>query len=150
MNLSEIYGKTIESANGKRKGYIMGVTCENNRIARLICCDQSERSFVAESDGASFINGAVLFSKYSKAQKNAAQLRLGRAVYTEDGKYCGRLEDCTLKGFRLVKAVIGGKKYPVESLAFGDAVILKTGVTRAELAAKNMFINAVCSAGENS
>ena len=151
MKISQLYGKTITSTNGRKKGVILGVSCVKNEIDGLICCDENEtRFFVAGGDAVSLC-GETQFVKTGKAQKNTASLKLGKAVYSSQGKFLGHLEDCILSGLKITHAVVGGKKMPFNNLILGDVCIVKsktkTADLSAELAAKNMFIQAVCADG---
>ena len=150
MKVSELYGKTITGANGKRKGFILGVNCTENAVDGLICCDESERTFYVAGTDAISLCGDTKFSRVGKAQKNTASLKLGKAVYSAQGKFLGYLEDCILSGLKITHAIIGGKKIPFDKLVLGDICIMKGKDTSAELAAKNMFIQAVCADGEDT
>lgn len=145
MRISELYGKPVTGVNGKRKGFILGINRAENAVDGLICCDESERTFYVDAKDALSLCGETRFLKTSKAKKNAAPLKLGKAVYSSGGKFLGHMEDCVLSGLQITHAVVNGKKIPFAKLAFGDVCILKNDGQAAELAAKNMFINAVCS-----
>ncbi len=152
MNISELYGKTITDEYGKRKAFIMGVTRSGNIVDGLICCDESEKTFYVSGKDAVALCGETKFVKTDKAQKKAAPLKLGKAVYSSQGKFIGHLEDCILSGLKITHAVVGGKKMPFNNLILGDVCIVKrktkTADYSAELAAKNMFIGAVCADGQ--
>ncbi len=154
MNISELYGKTITEGNGKRKGYIIGVNCHKNVIEGLICCDESEKTFYVAGGDVTDLCDETRFLKTEKAQKNTASLRLGKAVYSADGKFIGHLEDCILSGLKITHAIVGGKKIPFNNLILGDVCIVrnktKSADFSAELAAKNMFIQAVCADGNGT
>lgn len=151
MKVSELYGKTITGANGKRKGFILAISCNQNTVAGLICCDESEKTFFVAGEDVLSLCGETRFLKTGKAQKNTASLKLGKAVYSSQGKFLGHLEDCILNGLKITHAVVGGKKIPFNNLIFGDVCIVKSKTKTvdfsAELAAKNMFIQAVCADG---
>lgn len=148
MRISELYGKSIEGTNGKRRGVILGVTYLNDEIEWLICCDEEEKKFYVAAKNACPLCGDTRFSKAGKAAKNVKTLRLGKAVYTSQGEFVGHLEDCILNGLKITSAVVGGKKIPFENLIVGDICILKDEEEIAELTAKNMFIDAVCGVEE--
>lgn len=145
MKISELYGKNIEQADGKRKGYILGITYSNCAIDGLICCDESEKTFFVAAGDISSLCGETRFIKTCKANKNTASMQLGKAVYSYSGKYRGYLEDCILNGVKITHAVVGGKKIAFNKLNMGDACIIKDDKINAERAAKDLFINAVCS-----
>lgn len=154
MNISELYGKAITEENGKRTGYIIGVNCRKNVIEGLICCDESEKTFYVAGGDVTALCGETRFLKTEKPQKNTASLRLGKAVYSSDGKFIGHLEDCILSGLKITHALVGGKKIPFNNLILGDVCIVrnktKSADFSAELAAKNMFIQAVCADGNET
>lgn len=149
MKISELYGKTIKGANGSKKGYILGVDCNNCKIEGLICCDESEKTFYVAGRDVTALCGDTRFLNAEKARKNARSLKLGRAVYSHQGKFLGCLEDCVLSGMKITHAIVGGKKIPFDRLECGDAYIVKDAARSAELAAKNMFIGALCNNSES-
>ena len=144
MKISELYGKTITGDNGKRKGFILGVNYLGDEIDGLSCCDENEKTFYVAAGDALSLSGETRFARTGKAQKNTASLRLGKAVYTCEGKFLGYLTDCIVSGTKITSAVVGNKKIPFKNIIFGDVCILKNANAAAELAAKNMFIQAVC------
>ncbi|MDE7087409.1 MAG: PRC-barrel domain-containing protein [Clostridia bacterium] len=145
MKASQIYGTKIESADGKTKGYILGISCAEDKIEGYICCNQQENEFFAESAGVKFSEEKITFTLTGKENKNCYRLRLGRAVYTESGKFVGNVEDFVFKGDRITCALIGKRKYPFHRLVIGDAVILKSETDGLETTAKDMFISAIIS-----
>ena len=144
MKISELYGKTITGDNGQRVGYILGVSCKGNELDGLFCCDENEKTFFVAAGDAIALNGETRYARVGKAQKNTAPLRLGKAVYSCEGKFIGHLDDCIVSGLKITSAVVKGKKIPFNNLILGDVCILKNTGLSAELAAKNMFIQAVC------
>ncbi len=149
MKLSELYGAEIISKDKKIRGTICGICCAENQIAGYICFDECEKEFFAEAAGSKASRGEVIFEKTGKAQKNYYSVMLGRAAYTTRGKFYGHLEDCTVTAGKITYAKIGGRRLPFARLTFGDVIIIGDGAdTSAELAAKNMFISAVCGEGE--
>ena len=149
MKISEIYGKAIASVSGKRRGVILGALYENDTVKWLICCDEEEKRFCVAAENLIAPSGDTRFSKAEKALKNAPSLKLGKGVYNAQGNFLGYLEDCILSGFKITYAVVGGKKIPFENLTVGDICLIKEGDRTAELAAKDMFIDAVCSVKED-
>lgn len=154
MKVSELYGKTITGANGKRKGVISSICCLKNEIEGFKCFDENENTFFVAGGDVTSLCGDTRFLKTSKAQKNTASLKLGKAVYSAQGKFLGHLEDCILSGLKITHAVVDGKKMPFNNLISGDVCIVKSKAKNedfsAELAAKNMFIQAVCADGGNA
>lgn len=145
MKISQLYGKTITCENGKRRGFILGPVPENDTIKWLICCDESEKRFFVACKNVQSLGGDAHFSKAEKACEKTASLKLGKAVYTSEGKFMGYLEDCILSGLKITHAIVGGKKFAYTDLIIGDVCLLKDGGASAENAAKDMFIQAVCA-----
>ena len=149
MKISELYGKEIICTNGKRKGIILGVINERDEIRWIVCCYEDEKRFFVSAESVITLSGTAQFTKAAKAQKKTASLRLGKAVYNCNGVFCGYLEDCVLSGLKITHAVVNGKKIPFNDVISGDVCLLKDRKTSASIAAKDMFIDAVCGA-ENS
>ena len=145
MKISQLYGKKIESSNKKKCGYILGISHTGDRIDGYICCNESENEFFADSSAARFIGDRAIVLKTDKAAKRGARLKLGHAVYSEDGKFLGHVEDYTVKGNKIIYAHVGRRKLDFGRLSFGDVAILKNSHTQAEVAAKDMFISALCN-----
>ena len=148
MKISNLYGKEITSIDGKRKGIILGIINDNDAIEWLICCDESEKRFTVNAESVTSLCGQTRFTKVAKAQKKSASLRLGRAVYDCKGMFCGYMEDCLINGLKITHAVVNGRKIPFNDVIIGDICIIKDGKTGAALAAKDLFIDAVCGAQE--
>lgn len=157
MKVSQLYGKRIESADKKTHGVILAVSCAGNTVEGYICFDEQENEFFASAAGSRNLKDKVTFLHCGAEGKNAYRLRLGLPVYSHGGKFLGNLSDCTVKGGRLFSVTCKAKKYPVSRISISDAVILDTetkalkaapqSVPRdgeAELAAKDMFIQAIC------
>lgn len=144
MKLSQLYGKMITDESGRVRGTILGVCFKDGRIDGVMCCDERENDFFVQGDDATFKGEEITMTRKRKTPKNAEQLRLGRAVYSDDGKFLGYMEDVTLQGKQLKHACVGRKKYDFSRLSLGDVVIVKSEAAKAELAAKNLFISAVC------
>lgn len=148
MKISGLYGKKLTSAKGGREGVILAVALKDGSIERLICCDENEKKFSVIKENIITLCGDAKFFKASPVGKEENLLRLGKAVYTQKGKFLGYLEDCTLKGLKITDAVIGGKKTPFENLVIGDICILAEDASVSERA-KDMFIGAICDATAN-
>ena len=145
MKVSQLYGKIIESANKKKCGYILGISHTSDTIDGYICCNESENEFFADSTSARFIGDKAIVLKTDKAVKRGARLKLGHAVYSEDGKFLGHVDDYTVKGNKILYAHIGKRKLDFGRLILGDVAILKSAHAQAEVAAKDMFISALCN-----
>lgn len=142
MKISRLYGSRIERADGGAEGVILAVTYEGTDISGLIIADDNQREAFVPADGATF-GRKLTYSRTAKKPAPCAVLRLGRAAFTEAGEFLGYLEDVSAKGIELESAKIGGKRYEFSRLVLGDIVIVR-GRSLAELAAKDMFIGAVC------
>ena len=125
MKISELYGKNISGDNGKRRGFILGVNYLGDEIDGLFCCDENEKTFYVAASDAVSLGGETRYTRTGKAQKNTAPLRLGKAVYTCEGKFLGHLTDCVVNGIKITSAIVGNKKIPFKNIIFGDICILK-------------------------
>lgn len=145
MKASQLYGNKIEQSGGKINGYILAISCAEDKIEGYICCDERENEFFAESAGLIYRGDKFLFKIKGKENKNCYRLRLGQAAFSDGGKFLGFIDDFIFKGDRIAFALIGRKKYAYSRLTLGDAVIVKTADKEAETAAKDMFISAILS-----
>ena len=125
MKISELYGKQIESAEGKA-GYVVGALARGDRLEFLECADRDENEFAVDWRDILSIEEKIVFEDREHALKEAKPLRLGRAAFDADGNFLGRLEDFTFEDGRLTSAKIGKKNYCPKDVACGDAAILKT------------------------
>ncbi len=158
MKVSQLYGKRIESADKKTHGVILAISCAENAIEGYICFDEQENEFFASAVGSRNLKDKVTFKNGGKEGKNAYRLRLGLPVFSQDGKFLGNLSDCTVKGGKLSSVCCKAKQYPVSRLSISDAVIIKSAPAartaaakaaeadnaKVEIAAKDMFIRAIC------
>jgi hypothetical protein len=125
MKISELYGKRVESGNGKRVGYVLGAACEGNKITFILCCDEHEREFYVDVNNITHIGESVVFEDAKTKLKRAKILRLGKAGYLENGNFLGTLKDCEVSGFDIKRAYIGSRSFPFSRLICGDIVIVK-------------------------
>ncbi len=126
MKVSEIYGKEVESTSGK-KGYVVSVNANGDRVECLICADENEREFAVDIVNIISAGEKIIYEDRSDAIKGSKPLRLGNAVFDDGGEFLGVIEDFTFSDGKLLSAKIGKKNYPAANLTFGDAVILKNG-----------------------
>lgn len=145
MKASEIYCAKIASKDKKIRGYIMAVSCVKDTIEGYICCDERENEFFAESAGTKFSESGATFLLTGKENKKGYRLRLGQAVYSQNGKFLGHVDDYSIKGSRITFAHVGKRKFAYDRLTIGDIIILKDENLSAEIAAKDMFIGAILS-----
>ena len=142
MKISKLYGRRIEGGEGRADGTILGVDFDGRKICGILAADDEQREF--------YVAAADLVLKrnigYIRAAKKPASfngLKLGRAAYSEDGIFLGYMEDITADNLTLTKAKIGAKNYAFDCLILGDVIIVR-GKHHAEIAAKDMFIDALC------
>ena len=142
MKISKLYGRRIEGGDGRADGTILGVDFDGTKICGILAADDEQREFYVAADDLVLKRNA----SYKMATKKPASfngLKLGRAAYSEDGIFLGYLEDITTDNLTLSKAKIGAKSYAFDSLIMGDVIIVR-GKRYAEIAAKDMFIDALC------
>lgn len=124
MVVSEIYGKKIESTNGK-KGYVISVNANEGVLECFICADEDEKEFAVDVKNVLSVGEKIIYEDREKAIKAAKPLRLGCAGFDEQGKYLGVLKEYSFQGNKLCKVKIGKKNYPAEVITYGDVVIVK-------------------------
>ena len=142
MKISKLYGRRIEGGEGRADGTILGVDFDGTKICGILAADDEQREFYVAADDLVLKRNA----SYKTATKKPASfngLKLGRAAYSEDGIFLGYLEDITTDNLTLSKAKISAKSYSFDSLIMGDVIIVR-GKRYAEIAAKDMFIDALC------
>lgn len=144
MKLSRLYGMEIESKDKKIRGHILGITCVNGTIDGYICCNERQKEFFAKSENCSFRKGVLRFNETGKRSQNSEILRLNRAVFAKNGKLFGVLQDCDVRGNTIVSATVSKRKIPFNRIIVGDVFILDDDNSGAEIAAKDMFIDALC------
>lgn len=150
MKASKIYCRQIENADRTVCGYILNILHSGNVIEGYICCNERESEFFASGKSVKFSseNSAYLSAspKTAKAKKSAARLKLGCPLYSENGKFLGHIDDYTIVSDRITYAHIKNRKYPFGRIALGDVAILKNEKPLAEIAAKDLFIDAMVNA----
>lgn len=136
----------IASEDKKKRGYILAISCVKDMVEGYICCDERENEFFSESAGTKFSGDAATFSVTGKENKKGYRLKLGVPLYSDAGKFLGYIDDFTFKGNRIVFAHSGKRKFTFNRLVLNDVAILKSDDRSAEIAAKDMFIGAICGA----
>ena len=144
MKASQIFCMNIASEDKKKRGYILAISCVKDMIEGYICCDERENEFFAESAGTKFSNGAATFLLTGKENKKGYRLKLGVPLYSDCGKFLGHIDDFTFKGNRIAFAHVEKRKFAFDRLVLSDVAILKSDNLSAEIAAKDMFIGAIC------
>ena len=143
MKISRLYGTQIESKDKKIRGHILGITCVNNTIDGYICCNERQKEFFARGENCTFKKGVLRFDQTGKRAENSEILRLNRAVFAKNGKFVGVLQDCTVQGNVIASATVSKRKIPFNRIIVGDVFILDDEIAGAEIAAKDMFIDAL-------
>ena len=143
MKLSRLYGMEIESKDKKIRGHILGITCVNNAIDGYICCNERQKEFFAKGENCTLNKGVMRFNETGKRGENSAILRLNRAVFAKNGKFVGVLQDCTVQGNNITSATVSRRRIPFKRIIVGDVFILDDENAGAEIAAKDMFIDAL-------
>lgn len=144
MKASQIFCMPISSEDKKKRGYILAISCVKDTVEGYICCNEHENEFFAESAGAKFLNSSATFLLTGKENKKGYRLRLGQPLYSDGGRFLGHVDDFTLRGNRIVCAHVGKRKFAFDRLAISDVAILKNDEFSVEIAAKDMFIGAIC------
>lgn len=126
MNISDFYGKSIESTSGK-KGYVLSVNVIGEKVECLVCADEDEKEFTVDFKNIVSTGYKIVYVDRAEALKKAKPVKLGRAGFDCEGNFLGFVEDISIKGGKLLKAKIGKKYYPAETLVCGDAVLAIRG-----------------------
>ncbi len=124
MNISDFYGKRVESRNG-RTGYVISVNACGGKVVCLVCADDDEKEFIIDVKNIVSYGETVIFDDRESVIRNSVPLRLGKPVYNCDGKYLGALGDLVWDGCKLSAAVVGKRKFSANEFVCGDAVIIK-------------------------
>lgn len=125
MKLSSLFGKTAQSEDGKARGYIVAINVLDNKIEYFTCVDENEKEFFVDVDSVVSFDERIIFKDRASVFKRCKTVRLGRPSYSCEGKFLGHLTDFEASGANLKYAYIGGKRFCVEELFCGDAVIAK-------------------------
>jgi hypothetical protein len=152
MKISELYGKRVESEDKLTNGFIMGVRHDGGKIRFLHCFDNDDKEFFIDVSDLTQRDGQLIFKKTARVEKSCLSIRLGSPIYSDKGKFLGRLTDAECTNFTIKSAFADNKKYPAKRVIFGDAIIVKSrnsNISRDQsnlsLAAKDMFIANICS-----
>lgn len=124
MNASNLFGKKVVSVTGK-SGYVLGVRVSGRKIECLECADEDENEFLIDCALIKRWGESIIFYDRQGEIAESKPLKLGLPSFDEDGKYLGELSDFRVLNGKLVKAKIGKKNYPAESVVLGDAAIVK-------------------------
>lgn len=123
MKISQIYGKRAVSTAGAT-GYVISVNEQNGRLTSFTCADENEKRFTVGVESVKSVKNFLIY-KEGKADKAGAPLRLGKPVFDCNGTYLGKVTDYTVEKNVLRTAHVGNKKFSVDDIVNGDAVIVK-------------------------
>lgn len=142
MKISRLLGQKASINGGD--GVILSVTSDGRRVTGLVVADDNLRELYVRAEDAIF-GREIVCKRAQKKPCRTGGLKLGRAAFDEDGKFLGYLKEIETHGLELASAKIGAKKYDFGCISAGDAVIVRTR-SRAAIAARDMFIDALCQA----
>lgn len=148
MKLTELYAMPVEKIGAQNRGYVLGAVAGDGKLNYLICCNEDENEYVVTTDSIISLDEKIVYSEEERRRPKNRTLRLGALCCDERGKALGFIEEIFFKNFTLKSAQIGGKRYACDRLVFGDVIIVKDrkkGDINAGFAARDMFIDAVCS-----
>ena len=127
MKVSQLFGKRVESADGK-KGYIIRVNCIEKHIKSFTCADGDEREFDIPVKNIVSGGNTFTYSHEEKGDGTERSISLGKPVYDCEGNSIGALTDIITEKYRMVSVVVGNKKFSAEDVICGDAVIIKSNI----------------------
>lgn len=148
MKLSELYEMPVEKVGIGARGYVLGAIVNGLKLEYIACCDDDENEYYVRIDRIISLNERILYDSEEKRKRKEKPFRLGTLCLDERGRILGRLEDIFIKNYSLKSAQINGRKYAFDRLVRGDVIIVrdkKNGDAAASIAARDMFIDAVCS-----
>jgi len=125
MKISLLYGKPVKSTAGKM-GYVISVNGNGGKVECLICADENEAEFAVDVKNIISIKDFVLFDDRDSVIRTSVPIRLGKPVYTDEGKFIGHLSDMTVENNVVCAAHVGKKKISADDFVCGDAVIVKS------------------------
>lgn len=127
MKISKLYGKEIESSDGKRSGWVRAVLGLDGAPQFLQCFDCEEREFDVDIKYVKTFGQKIIFEDRERAKKDCAPVRLGLPAYGTDGSFIGHLTDAEFSGGQLKYYIIGRKRYSPDDVRAGDALIISEG-----------------------
>lgn len=146
MKLTQLYDLPVSGRNGQ-SGYVLGAIAVGGNIEYLACCDWEEREFFIRVDRILSLGEAIVYDAAEKKAPSKNILRLGIPCCDEHGKYLGTTCDVRLTGWRIKSVQVGARSYAYPRLVWGDVIIVKdkTSGISPDIAAKDLFIGAVCA-----
>ncbi|MCM1532674.1 MAG: hypothetical protein NC114_10455 [Ruminococcus flavefaciens] len=124
MKISILYGMPVQSTAGKT-GYVISVNESLGKIQCLVCADENENEFAIDVKNIISVNDKVTFEDRESVIKHSTPVRLGKPVYSGEGKFLGHLTDLNVESNEVVSAQVGKKKFSAGNFVCGDAVIVK-------------------------
>ena len=127
MKISKLYGREVESCDGRRCGWVRAVLGLDGAPQFLQCFDEEEREFDVDIRSVKTFGQKIIFEDRESAKKQCSPIRLGLPAYGADGRFLGHLTDAGFCGGKIKYYIIARKRYlPVEVCA-GDALIVSGG-----------------------
>ena len=127
MRVSELYGREVESSDGKRRGWVRAVLGQNGAPQFLQCFDGDEREFDVDIERVKTFGEKIIFEDRERAKRDCAPIRLGLPAYGADGRFLGHLTDVEFCGGQLKYYIIGKKRYAPVDVCAGDVLIVCSG-----------------------
>ncbi len=137
MKLSQLFGKRTRTLDGKKRGYIVGITHVDRQIEGIICADEHEKTFYLNFKNVLQNYGTeddFLVAEYDKDFKvKGESLRLGIIVISSSGKFLGNLNELEYEKNELTYAYVDNKHYLVDGAIISDVMILQTKVVKSDV-----------------
>ncbi len=125
MKLSAVYGREIESSDGKICGWVRAVLGKNGAPQFLRCFDGEEREFDVDIKNVTKYGRKIIFEDRAAVKKSCSPIRLGVPAYSEEGKFLGHIEDIEFKDGAAAAYTIGKKRRRPEEVVVGDVAIVR-------------------------
>jgi sporulation protein YlmC with PRC-barrel domain len=140
MQLSQLIQKNIRvGKNAKGMCVGVGISIKSKAVKYLLCCSNpSQNTPVSASEKADFAISVSAIERISHDEivlsnlravfpKNCAKISLGKAIYSEDGVYLGKIADLEMHNFQAIKlwSDCNFPYSPMTISACSDVVILR-------------------------
>lgn len=123
MKLSNFLGTKVISTDKKKSGYVIAVNVLGDRIEYFLCADENEKEFTVDIKSVISFKEEIIFCDRATVFSKCKKIKLGKPSYSQEGKFLGYLTDFETDGTRISCAYIGKKRYSLEDIRDGDAVI---------------------------
>ena len=127
MRISELYGRDVESSDGKRHGWVRAVLGQDGVPMFLQCFDDDEREFDVDIERVKTFGEKIIFEDRERVKRDCVPVRLGLPAYGADGRFLGHLTDAEFCGGQLKCYIIGRKRYAPGDVCAGDVLIVHGG-----------------------